>query len=195
MFQNIKNNPVIMWAMILNIAVSLFVFVNMNLINVLAIGPESFFKPWQLWTHSFVHANLLHLGFNMLVLAKFAPNAIGHYSKNIQVGILFGLPFVIGLLMQIAFVFSPSAVIGYSGVLFAVIGFYLQQKKPGSKSLIIEIVIYHVAVIAFDFPVSITGHATGLIAGFAMSYWLQQEQLSVHSTSHGNTTSSHRWRD
>ena len=34
---------------------------------------HNFFEPWQLVTHMFMHADLIHLGLNMFVLAMFGP--------------------------------------------------------------------------------------------------------------------------
>jgi membrane associated rhomboid family serine protease len=170
--ENLKEMPVLLAAIIINVVISLYGFSSLENMNFLAISNTSFENPWQLWTHSFGHVNIFHLLMNLYVLVQYAPIVLKRHSAKVQVFVLFGLPLAIGLIMQIIFLYAPSNAIGYSGVVCALIGFFLQQKQPGSVSVIMQLALFHAMIIVVDLPISITGHAAGFIAGYIMSYLL-----------------------
>lgn len=170
--KNLKEMPILVAAIIINIAISLYGFSSLENIGFLAISNTSFDNPWQLWTHSFGHINAFHLAVNMYVLIQYAPIVLKRYTARFQLLALFGLPLVIGLIMQAVFIYFPSSAIGYSGVVCALLGFFIQQRHPEYVSVLIQLALFHAMIFVVDLPISITGHAAGFIAGYIMSFLL-----------------------
>ena len=46
------------------------------------IPGKSFYQPWRFLTYMFIHANIWHLVFNMMVLFFFGPPLEGRWGKN-----------------------------------------------------------------------------------------------------------------
>jgi len=91
----------------------------------LALYPvrSSYFWPWQLITYAFLHADVLHLFFNMLGLWMFGGElevlwGRKRYAAFLAMGALFGaLTFVVvTTLMGV-----PSALVGFSGSIYALL--------------------------------------------------------------------------
>ncbi len=121
---------------------------------------------WRLITAAFLHASLIHLGMNMLVLWFIgAPveQAIGR-GRFLAIYMVSGLAGSAG-----AIIFSPNAVtVGASGAIFGILGAALVLELQGSKVLggqafgLIAINL----VFTFAIPnISVGGHVGGLIGG------------------------------
>src|SRR6187402_3575305 len=91
----------------------------------LALYPvrSSYFWPWQLITYAFLHADMLHLFFNMLGLWMFGGElevlwGRKRYAAFLAMGALFGaLTFVV----VTALMGVPSALVGFSGAIYALL--------------------------------------------------------------------------
>jgi len=121
---------------------------------------------WRLITAAFLHASIIHLGMNMLVLWFIgAPveQAIGR-GRYLAIYIVSGLAGSAG-----AVIFSPDVVtVGASGAIFGILGAALVLEMQGSKVLggqafgLIAINL----VFTFAIPnISVGGHVGGLIGG------------------------------
>jgi membrane associated rhomboid family serine protease len=121
---------------------------------------------WRLITAAFLHASIIHLGMNMLVLWFIgAPveQAIGR-GRYLTIYIVSGLAGSAG-----AVIFSPDVVtVGASGAIFGILGAALVLEMQGSKVLggqafgLIAINL----VFTFAIPnISVGGHVGGLIGG------------------------------
>jgi membrane associated rhomboid family serine protease len=121
---------------------------------------------WRLITAAFLHANLIHLGLNMLVLWFIgAPveQAIGR-GRFLAVYIVSGLAGSAG-----AIIFSPNAVtVGASGAIFGILGAALVLEFQRSYVLggqALGLIVANL-VLTFAIPnISIGGHIGGLIGG------------------------------
>jgi membrane associated rhomboid family serine protease len=121
---------------------------------------------WRLITAAFLHANLIHLGMNMVVLwIVGAPveQAIGR-------GRFVALYFVSGLAGSAgALVFSPNAItVGASGAIFGILGAALVLESQRSYVLggqALGLIVVNL-VLTFAIPnISVGGHLGGLAGG------------------------------
>ena len=121
---------------------------------------------WRLITAAFLHASLIHLGMNMLVLwfiGTPVEQAIGR-GRFLAIYLVSGLAGSAG-----AIIFSPNVVtVGASGAIFGILGAALVLELQGSKVLggqafgLIAINL----VFTFAIPnISVGGHVGGLIGG------------------------------
>jgi len=86
--------------------------------NLALISSDVWLKPWTLITHTFVHSDIMHLGYNMLALLLFGSileNIIGS-KKFITVYLISGLA------AGFVGVFLYTAAVGASGAVFGIMG-------------------------------------------------------------------------
>ena len=136
---------------------------------------------WRLLTSVFVHAGLLHLAFNMLVL-----RSIGGLTERLFGNAGFLIVYVLaGLGGSLAGVYwHPVApAVGASGALFglygAVVGFLARERSSIPRDVLISLrrgavgfVVFN-TLISFTLPnVDIAGHIGGLLAGALAGYAL-----------------------
>jgi membrane associated rhomboid family serine protease len=124
---------------------------------------------WRLITSAFLHAGLVHLGLNMLVLwfvGAPVEQAIGR-GRFIALYIVSGLGGSAGALL-----FSPNAVtVGASGAIFGILGAALVLEAQGSLVLggqafgLIAFNLILTFVLGSTSNISIGGHLGGLAAG------------------------------
>jgi membrane associated rhomboid family serine protease len=121
---------------------------------------------WRLITAAFLHASIIHLGMNMLVLWFIgAPveQAIGR-GRYLAIYIVSGLAGSAG-----AIIFSPDVVtVGASGAIFGILGAALVLELQGSNVLggqALGLIAINL-VFTFAIPnISVGGHVGGLIGG------------------------------
>lgn len=154
------------------------------------IGTEEF-KPWQIITHMFMHANLPHLLSNCLGLFFLGP--IVEYSINSKRFIL--LYFVSGLVAmaaQIVFV-NNTPLLGASGAIYGIFAalavihpnvelmLFLIPYPIKAKYLIPALIFLDLVlgVISLELdPVARFAHVGGAVAGAALSYyWIKKHKL------------------
>jgi membrane associated rhomboid family serine protease len=121
---------------------------------------------WRLLTSAFLHANLLHLGMNMLVLWIIGPpleEYFGH-SKYALVYVVSALAGAAG-----ALVWSPNAVtVGASGAIWGIMGaaLVLEARRIwvfGGQAM--GLVVFNLAITFLIPGISIGGHVGGLVGG------------------------------
>jgi membrane associated rhomboid family serine protease len=147
--------------------------------NILALYPigSNFFSGFQLITHLFTHSNLNHLISNMFMFMIFSPLVEGKigYKNFWRFYILTGL-FSSGFYC----LFSNHPIIGASGCVFGILGFFLLINEgsvislKNSKSILKTIFnIFIIFIILFEVYYSIfliddvahLGHVLGFIFG------------------------------
>ncbi len=134
------------------------------------LGTQSISYPLSFLLNNFQHANLIHLGFNMLVIYQFGDlfdqvyrdkkkQIFGYLISGLLIAfIMYGYILLLNPLMQ---------VVGYSGVVFFIIAAvfkYLSQSSQ--KSILIQLVLFHVIFIALGMPISWQSHLIGAILGY-----------------------------
>ena len=121
---------------------------------------------WRLITSAFLHANILHIAFNMYFLwfiGSAVENAIGR-GRFLLVYLISGLAGSAG-----ALVFSPlSPTVGASGALFGILGVAVVMERQRSYVLggsALGLVLINLILSFTISGISIGGHIGGLIAG------------------------------
>jgi membrane associated rhomboid family serine protease len=74
---------------------------------------------YQLISHQFIHANLLHIFFNMLVLLSFGPTVEEYYGSK-KMWIYYLACGVAGALLHVAMIHSNSPLVGASGSIWGI---------------------------------------------------------------------------
>jgi membrane associated rhomboid family serine protease len=129
---------------------------------------------WRLITSGFLHAGLLHIGFNMLIvylIGRALEPAIGHWQ--------FGLLYLVGLLGGAAgaLIASPlAATVGASGAAFALMGGALVVSRERGGGLDQQLLLLIGINLLFSLRpgISIGGHIGGLIGGVVGTFALVQ---------------------
>jgi membrane associated rhomboid family serine protease len=127
---------------------------------------------WRLVTSGFLHANVLHIGSNMLALF-FIGRGLEPALGALRLGLIYFVSLVAGSLGVI--VLEPGALsIGASGAIFGLMGAYVVFARARGINIMqtgIGPVILLNLVITFTIPnISKGGHIGGLIGGAAMGW-------------------------
>ena len=129
---------------------------------------------WRMFTSGFLHANLIHIGFNMWVLY-----ALGRLLEPVLGRLRFGLVYLVAMVCGAfgVLLLDPNAfTVGASGAVFGLMGaavavFRSRGINPFDTGLGGVIVLN--LIFTFTIPgISIGGHVGGLIGGFAAGWIL-----------------------
>lgn len=136
---------------------------------------------WRLLSALFIHAGLLHLGFNLFALYVLGPGlerTIGALRFAVCY-LLSGLGSTIGVigLTSLGWV-RPSELVGASGCIMGIVGawagFLLRHRQmPRAKERLLNIIMIVVIQIFFDLStpqVSMSAHLCGLLTGFVAGF-------------------------
>ena len=125
---------------------------------------------WRIFTSGFVHANLLHVAFNMLIIFQVSL-MLEPVLGPLRYTLTYLCCLVGGSAGALLLTGNPFAItIGASGVAFGLVGCAIagmvQRKMPVLRSNLGGLLIINL-VITFAIPgISIGGHLGGLVAGF-----------------------------
>lgn len=134
--------------------------------------PYDLMQPWRFITAVFLHASLIHIGFNMWVLIDIGPIVEELYGSGRYLFI-----FVLtGLVGYIASSFFGFMSIGASGALLGLIGVLLAvtTKRHGAQSKMLRSQLLrwllYIAILGFlpGLHIDNAAHLGGLIAGFIL---------------------------
>ncbi|HHS96576.1 MAG TPA: rhomboid family intramembrane serine protease [Chloroflexi bacterium] len=142
---------------------------------------------WRLGTALFLHAGLLHLGFNSYALWIFGPQVEMPYGRFRFLLIYF----FSGLAASaVSFALTPAVSVGASGAIFGLVGAilayiyrYRDRLLAGRRRLanLIGIVAYNI-LYGFVSPwVDNAAHIGGLLAGLALGWFLAPRYEIVHA--------------
>jgi membrane associated rhomboid family serine protease len=120
---------------------------------------------WRLLTTMFLHANLLHIGFNMLALWWFGAPVEQYLGRARFLGLYFvaGLAGSAGALVQ-----TPGITVGASGAIFGVLGAMMILEWQATGRLggnAMTLIVINLALSFAIANISIGGHIGGLIGG------------------------------
>ncbi len=180
---------------IVGIVLKLFQIGDFDLVNHLAVPSQPdqlLLKPWTLFTYMFIHYEILHILFNMLVFYWFGRLFLSHFNERQLVG-LYILGGLAGAVVYVlAFNFIPyyvnlhSVLLGASASVMAIvfgIAFYRPSLRVnllfvGSiKILYIALVMFAIDFISLDDPANPGGHVAhigGAIAGYLFALGMQK---------------------
>lgn len=133
--------------------------------------PYNVLEPWRLITAIFLHASLIHIGFNMWVLMDIGPMVEEMYGSA-RYFFLFVLTGAFGYVVS---AFFGHMSIGASGGLLGLIGVLLAMtfRHPNSSAAQmlrnqLLLWLFFIAVLIFMPGVDNTAHAGGFVAGFLL---------------------------
>lgn len=111
--------PVVRSLLIANVAAFFLEVTRPGLIDAFVFVPQLvLIRPWTIVTYMFLHAGLMHIGFNMLALFFFGPRVEERIGSR-RFGILYFLSGISGAILS--FIFTPTApIIGASAGVFGV---------------------------------------------------------------------------
>ena len=137
---------------------------------------------WRILTATFLHASLLHLGMNMLVLYMLGmavEQALGT-GRFLMVYVASGIAGSAG-----AILFSPNApTVGASGAIYGIMGSLLVLEYMATGSLAGQAMGFIVINLAITFAIpgiSIGGHLGGLTGGIVATYALARTRFSPNA--------------
>lgn len=149
----------------------------------------SLIEPWRFVTYALVHAGILHLAFNMLVLYMVGPSIEQRIGK---------LPFLAayivaaaGAAVAVAWFTPASAVVGASGAIYALFGMAIgMQRMLGRVQPALLLIVGVNLVITFAFGgISWPAHVGGLVIGLALGFGIGL----VHKRMRGDKASKAAW--
>jgi membrane associated rhomboid family serine protease len=181
MLSGSSGRPIVTWS-IIAICVVVFVLEMLTGLNPitgagrssvefwLAYFPKTvLFRPWTIITVNFVHANFLHILFNMYSLFIIgAP--LERFLGRIRYLALF-LVTGIGAVVAVDF-FANEEVVGASGAIFGILGaLVVLSRRMGLRSAQLYVVIVLNLAIGYFVPqIAWQAHVGGLIVGVALGF-------------------------
>lgn len=143
---------------------------------------------WRLVTAIFLHANLIHIGFNSLVLLDFGP-AVEELYGSARFFFLYvvtgAFGFVVSFLWHAGFVFSvgaSGALLGLAGVM---IGYTTRYPSSAGRMIRGQLLRWLVYLVIFSFlmpSIDNAAHAGGLMAGIALAYVVPDASIYARRT-------------
>lgn len=140
-------------------------------------------KPWTLVTSMFLHANVMHLFLNMLMLFFFGPVLERRIGSGNFLAVYLGSGILAGLVQVIVF---PSTVLGASGALFGVMGaltvlapdmtviLYIVPLKLVYVTILFAILDLFPVLSGTSDGIAHIAHLTGLVVGLAAGYYYKK---------------------
>jgi len=143
---------------------------------------------WGILTATYLHANILHIAFNMLALVWFGPLVESEFGGS-RFFILYTLSGIAGSLVTLA-VGIPSSV-GASGAIFGMLGalLYYGWRRGGTwgRGIFSRMLVTAVFNIGFGFinpAINNYAHIGGLVAGFVLAFGLGFNDRSKANFTH-----------
>lgn len=144
--------------------------------------------PWTLVSYMFLHASILHIFFNMLMLFFFGPMLERQIGSPRFLGLYLASGILAGLVQVLLF---PGAVIGASAAIFGVMG-ALTVLTPDLRVYLyfVPMKIVYVTILFAALDVLFLGsgdavahgaHLVGLAAGLLYGYLLRKSKGTVHA--------------
>jgi rhomboid protease GluP len=138
-----------------------------------SLHANSITQPHSIIASYFMHGGLLHVFMNMLCVYQLRHAVSSIYNRREQIFLYFIAGFFINLLLVpiLIFIDYQSIAIGYSGVVFALIGSifkFLPKKEQKRQALFLG--GFHL-IIFLGVPIFWQGHLAGFIFGYTYSHF------------------------
>lgn len=159
-----------------NIIIAITVLAYIVQINIphgsIYMGLNSYFLLadfwWQPLSSIFAHGGIAHLGMNMYILWQYG-NAIERYKSTKEFIFLYFICGLLTSLLSFAYIYyldSTVNLVGASGAICAVLGYFAYHVKSQRKDIITWILLISVAPVLIGLPIAWYAHFIGLAAGF-----------------------------
>lgn len=130
---------------------------------------------YRLFTSMFLHADVLHLAFNMYALYILGPIVERYYGKS-RFLLIYIVSGILGSIFSCIFMSSNSFSIGASGAIFGLLGsiayftYYYRATLQGFlRSQIIPVILINLGLGLFISSIDLSAHIGGLIGGILTS--------------------------
>jgi rhomboid protease GluP len=136
-------------------------------------------EPWRVLSAVFVHFSLLHIGMNMLSLARLGSSLEPHFrsARFLLLYLLSGaFGFACTVWMRGDMAFSVGASGAIFGLLGAFIGALIVRRNPGWQNVFFSNLIMAGALAFFLPNVDNSAHAGGFVAGLVLGILLELER-------------------
>lgn len=178
---------------ILTIAIISFFLQNIpGYFYYLALSPlDIFSRPWTLVTHMFLHANAIHLLFNMMFLFFFGPELerrIGG-KRFLTVFFLSGIIAATGYSIWSVFIDRPGYAVGASGALFGIfaclavlaphIQVYIYFIPMKITHALIFFALLDLLFIGSGDMIARSAHLSGVLAGLVMGKQIKEKRQYI----------------
>ena len=146
----------------------------------LVLSQHSLFYPLSFILNNYLHSDIFHILFNMIILYQFGSMADKIYNRNQQATIYFFSGIAISIVMfgYIKFIDPSFAMKGFSGIACFIIGaVFIHLDKYNAKNILIMMAIYHVIIIAMGLPVAWQAHLIGGLLGYGYSIYVSKSKV------------------
>jgi uncharacterized protein len=143
-------------------------------------------QPWTLVTYMFLHANWVHIIFNMISLYFLGTFTIYVIGETAFLVVYFMGGIVSGLIILLFAQFiNTGIVVGASGAIFAM-GGLLMVLRPNIRVMMFPIpveiplwisILISFVIVAFNPGVSWEGHLGGIVYGAAVGYFYKRREF------------------
>ena len=123
---------------------------------------------WQPVSSIFSHGGIAHLGMNMFVLWQFG-NMLERFIGAKRFITLYLVTGILTSLLSFLYIFYVDVgvnLVGASGAICAILGFYAYFVKEERKGIVTWILLISVAPLLIGLPIAWYAHFIGLIVGF-----------------------------
>lgn len=123
---------------------------------------------WQPLSSIFSHGGIAHLGMNMFVLWQFG-NMLERFIGAKRFVALYLVTGILTSLLSFLYIFYVDVgvnLVGASGAICAILGFYAYFVKEERKGIVTWILLISVAPLLIGLPIAWYAHFIGLIVGF-----------------------------
>lgn len=187
--QYIKYYPVISVLIGINLIIYLLGLIPTLQFNIIGYGVMNNYRIsegdyWRLLTSMFLHADFLHLLFNMFGLYVFGPELERIVGKMRFFNLYMLSGIIANILTYLVYPLNYSS-LGASGAIFGIFGAYLalvyytRKTMPQFKQLILPLVGISVMMTFIQPNINITAHIGGLIVGFLIGlYQLHPKRIT-----------------
>ena len=161
------------------IAVNIIVyFLTQDQISYIKYGLNGYFLEgayWQPLTSMFIHANLTHLGMNMIVLFQFGYLLEKELNAHVKYLLIYLGGGLITSLLTFYFMHYFSLehnVVGASGAISVLFGWFAKKDPHLRGGLIVAILIISFVPLLMGMPVAWYGHLIGFGLGYIFGFLL-----------------------
>ncbi len=172
-----SKGPILFVWFLIFLNVFVYFFVQNDFLKFLLGLNILFFKGhfWQLLSSMFMHANITHLALNMIVLFQF-----GRILESFLGSLKFALLYLVGGLLcsllsafYVLFAFNfwgeNINLIGASGAICVLMGFYAFLDKSATKGLIVAILLMSFVPLFMGVNVAWFAHIFGFVCGYILA--------------------------
>ena len=128
---------------------------------------------WRIITSMFIHADFMHVLFNMFSLFLFGPE-LEKIAGKMRFLTIYFLAGIFGNVATLVLQAGNYASVGASGAIYGIFGafaalvYYTRHTMPQLKQVILPLVVISVIITFISPNINVTGHIGGLVTGFLL---------------------------